>query len=49
MFLLENLYRPPHKHIENLNTFNSELSDILQLISTTKCKSFVTGDLLTIH
>ena len=53
-FLIGNIYRPPHKHIEHLNIFITEFSDILQTISTNKTtKCFVTGDtniyLLKIH
>ena len=43
-YIIGNLYRLPLKHIENLNIFLDEFSDILQIVSTDKCKCFVFGD-----
>ena len=30
-FIVGNIYRPPHRHIDELNTFINEFSDILEI------------------
>ena len=38
------MYRPPHKHVENLNIYIDNFSNILQTIMNEKHKSFIVVD-----
>lgn len=43
--VIGNVYRPPHKHVEDIITFKNEFSDILETASNKKYKCFIAGDI----